>query len=236
MNHVRFTADGALSLSTATAGKLPSQFEGVAYSGAVIPRLALVIDLDSTEVGDRLPLLSEHDRQAVCGVVTSTVKRAGRLDVAGKLFSDIPGSQAEKLAMLSQRGAPLQMSVGLFSFTEEAIPVGRTVTVNSRTVPGPVTVLRNGQVRECSIVTLGADAATTARLFSDAGATAARVDAALALFSEIGVMPTASQAATIATLSDSAFRSFAATLRQMATKQKALGQLDVTAIYARLNK
>ena len=34
---------------------------------------------------------------------------------------------------------------------------------------GPVTVLRRGVIRECSIVTLGADAKTSARLFSSAG-------------------------------------------------------------------
>ena len=172
--HMQFIADGALTLKAATPDKLPSQFVGLAYSGAVIARLALVIDLESTEVPGRMPLLSEHDRTAMVGVVETATKRAGGLEVAGKLFSDIAGSTAERLAQLAMRGAPLQMSIGLFNFAEEFVPAGQVVTVGGKTVPGPVTVLKRGVIRECSIVTLGADSATSAQLFSGAGARPAR--------------------------------------------------------------
>ena len=169
MTHMQFIADGALTLKAATPDKLPSMFAGLAYSGAVIARLALVIDLESTEVPGTMVLLHEHDRTAIVGVVQSATKRAGGLEVAGRLFSDIAGSTAERLAQLAMRGAPLQMSIGLFNFAEEFVPAGQVVTVGGKTVPGPVTVLRRGVIRECSIVTLGADSATSARLFSSAG-------------------------------------------------------------------
>ena len=167
--HMQFIADGALTLKAATPDKLPSMFAGIAYTGAVIQRLALVIDIETTEVPATMVLLHEHSRTAIIGVVESATKRAGGLEVAGRLFSDIAGSTAEKLAQLAMRGAPLQMSVGLFGYTEEFVPAGQVVTVGGKPVPGPVTVLRRGVIRECSIVTLGADSATSARLFSGAG-------------------------------------------------------------------
>ena len=166
--HMQFIADGALTLKAATPDKLPSMFAGIAYTGAVIQRLALVIDIETTEVPATMVLLHEHSRTAIIGVVESATKRGGGLQVAGRLFSDIAGSTAERLAQLAMRGAPLQMSIGLFNFTEEFVPAGQVVTVGGKTVPGPVTVLKRGVIRECSIVTLGADSATSARLFSSA--------------------------------------------------------------------
>jgi hypothetical protein len=81
------------------------------------------------------------------------------------LFSDIPGSPAERIAQTAQRGAPYQMSVGLFNYSEEFISSGQHVKVHGKEHTGPLTVLRRGTVRECSIVALGADSATSARLF-----------------------------------------------------------------------
>ena len=155
-----------VALTPATAGGLPTRLEGVAYSGGIVAALGLVIDLASTTVADRMPLLLEHGRQNIVGAITKATIEGGALTVEGRLFSDIPGSTAEKIGQLAQRGAPYQMSVGLFDFTESTIPLGQVATVNSRTVGGPATVLRNGVVREVSIVTLGADPQAKARLFS----------------------------------------------------------------------
>ena len=154
-----------VALKPTTDGALPTRVQGVAYSGGIVPTLGVVIDLASTTIADRLPLLHEHGREAIIGAVTWTTITGGALLVAGKLFSDIPGGQAEKIAQLAQRGAPFQMSVGLFGYTEEVVRAGQAVTVNGATVAGPVTVLRRGTVREVSLVTLGADPNAVARLF-----------------------------------------------------------------------
>ena len=163
MNHIELRAP--VALIPATAGAMPTRVEGVAYSGGLVPNLGVVIDLSTTTVADRLPLLHEHDRQNIVGAITKTAIEGGAFSVAGRLFSDIPGGQAEKIGQLAQRGAPFQMSVGLYGFREDTILLGQVATVNSRTVHGPATVLRGGTVREVSIVTLGADPRATARLF-----------------------------------------------------------------------
>ena len=152
-------------LKPTTDGALPTRVEGIAYSGGIVPTLGVVIDLASTIVADRLPLLHEHGREAIVGAITRATITGGTLLVEGKLFSDIAGSLAEKIGQLAQRGAPFQMSVGLFGYAEEVVRAGQVVTVNGATVAGPVTVLRRGTVREVSLVTLGADPSAVARLF-----------------------------------------------------------------------
>ena len=154
-----------VALKPATDGELPSRVTGVGYSGQLIPGMGCVIDLASTIVADRLPLLHEHDREAVVGAVTRAAVEGGALLIEGQLFSDMVGSKAEKIAQLAQRGAPFQMSVGLFGYVEATVRLGEVVTVNGATVAGPVTVLRGGTVREVSLVTLGADPNAVARLF-----------------------------------------------------------------------
>ncbi len=163
MNAIHLKAP--VALKPATAGCLPTRFEGVAYSGGMVPSLGVVIDLASTTVADRLPLLHEHVRSAIIGAVISATNDRRQLSVEGELFSDMAGSQAEQIAQLAQRGAGFQMSVGLYNFTEQTVRLGEQLTVNGRTVVGPLTVLRSGVVREVSIVTLGADHNTSARLF-----------------------------------------------------------------------
>ena len=166
MNYIELKAP--VSLIPATAGAMPTRVEGVAYSGGIVAALGIVVDLSTTTVADRLPLLSEHDRQNIVGTVTKATIAGGAITVEGRLFSDMVNSQAEKIGQLAQRGAPFQMSIGLFGFREDAIPPGQVATVNSRAIAGPATVLRGGTVREVSIVTLGADPQATARLFGQA--------------------------------------------------------------------
>ncbi|MBL8316086.1 MAG: hypothetical protein JNK55_20305 [Rubrivivax sp.] len=158
-----------LNLKAPAPGALPSRLEGVAYSGAIVPSYGVVIDVASTKATAPMVLLAEHDRSQIVGVVEQIAFAGGRITVQGRIFSDMPGSQAERIAQLAQRGTPWQLSVGLHAFTEEVLHLEQSATVNDQTVRGPLTVLRNGIVRECSIVTLGADRNTSARLFGGGG-------------------------------------------------------------------
>lgn len=167
-NYLNFSAP--LRLRAASPERLPTRFEAVAYSGDVIEAAGVVIDLASTRLAERMPLLNEHDRDRITGVVeTAAIQGGGRIVIGGRIFADLPGSAGEKIARLAQRGIEWQMSVGLYHYREDYIGRGATATVNSRTVAGPVTVLRDGIVRECSIVALGADGKTSARLFTPGG-------------------------------------------------------------------
>jgi hypothetical protein len=155
-----------LELKAADGGQLPTRFAGAAYTGGMVPGYGVVIDMATTTYKDKLPLLAEHWRSDVVGVIEQAETRDWTMLVAGKLFSDMEGSQAEKIGQLASRGVPFEMSVGLYHFTREFVPAGKSVQVNGQTFQGPVDVLRNGVVREVSIVVLGADAATNASFFS----------------------------------------------------------------------
>jgi hypothetical protein len=158
--------NAAIELKPAADGALPARFEGVAYSGGFVPDYEVVIDLATTTFKQRLPLLDSHWRSDIIGVVESAANKDGAMTVSGRLFSDMAGSSAERIAHLAQRGVPFEMSVGLFAFTREWVPAGKSVTVNGQVFNGPVNVLRNGQVREVSIVTLGADPKTAVQVFT----------------------------------------------------------------------
>jgi len=145
---------------------LPAKFSGTAYSGGKVSSYGCVIDMDSTSFAQKMPLLFEHMRSSIVGVIDKADSKGFKLSVSGKLFSDMPGSDAEQIAQLSKRGAPYQMSVGLFGYREEFVPSGNTVKVNGQEFSGPIYVLRGGTVREVSICTLGADANTDAQFFS----------------------------------------------------------------------
>lgn len=136
--------------------KLPARFTGTAYSGEMVPSYGAVIDLSSTRMAKRLPLLNSHWRDDVIGFVDSS-SVGERIEVSGELFSDMEGCSAKKIARLAKRGAPYQMSVGLFGYRETFVPAGQSVKVNGREFTGPINVLSGGTVREVSIVTLGAD-------------------------------------------------------------------------------
>ncbi len=157
--------ESLISFRASTAGTaLPSKFTGTAYSGGLIPSHGAVIDLSTTVVARRLPLLDSHVRSDIIGVVSAT-NVSGELVVSGSLFSDLAGSSAERIAARAVRGAPYQMSVGLFDYREVFLQAGQTMRVNGRDFTGPLTVLQSGTVREVSIVTLGADPQATAQFF-----------------------------------------------------------------------
>lgn len=154
-----------LELKPAADGGLPAKFAGRAYSGGFVPGYEMVIDLSTTTYRSRMPLLNSHIKEDIVGVIDQASTDRHQMTVSGQLFSDMPGSSAERIAQLAQRGAPFEMSVGLYGFTREFVPAGKSVQVNGQTFNGPVNVLRNGQVREVSVVTLGADPRTDSKFF-----------------------------------------------------------------------
>ena len=92
MNHIEIRAP--LNLSPAAAGALPTRFDGIAYSGGLVLTLGVVIDLASTSVADRLPLLHQHVCESVIGAVTANKIADGLLTVEERLFSDSLGGRS----------------------------------------------------------------------------------------------------------------------------------------------
>lgn len=244
---IRLTAPVELRANGNGADALPSTFTGVAYSGGVAPSHNIVIDLDSTNVPESMALLYQHDHREIVGLVKGASKSADhQLIVAGSLFSDMAGSQAERIAQLSKREFPFQMSIGLFGYSEEWVPAGVSTTVNGRVIPGPITVLRNGTVRESSIVTLGADHRTSAQFFSqpdsnesgsdndnatDTGNTAMTIEQLTAKVAEL----TATNVALAADLKAATDKA-AEQVNAAEAAAKAQRETDVTALFAELGE
>jgi hypothetical protein len=165
MNAIHLIAP--LTFAAEADGGLPSRFEGIAYSGGPIPNWdgQTLIDLSSTRVESGMPLLLHHAPEHYIGVVEVSFNDGQAIRVSGTLFSDIDAG-ARDIAIKSARGAPYQMSVGLYDASAESVPPGATLTLNGQPFTGPLTVLRNGHVREVSVVPLGADRNTAATFFS----------------------------------------------------------------------
>ncbi len=138
-------------------------FTGVAYSGEVIHGHYywgdLVFDLDTMQIKTPLGALIDHDTGKRAGVVRSFTKdNQGGLQVAGDLLSNKNG---QEVAQDSDEGYPWQMSVYIVPGSIEEVERGEVV-VNGKTLKAPITIFRNGVIREVSFCALGADDNTSA--------------------------------------------------------------------------
>lgn len=138
-------------------------FTGVAYSGEVIQGHYwwgdVVFDLDTMQIKTPLGALIDHDTGKRAGVVRSFTKdNQGGLQVAGDLLSNKNG---QEVAQDSDEGYPWQMSVYIVPGSIEEVERG-DVIVNGKTLKAPITIFRNGVIREVSFCALGADDNTSA--------------------------------------------------------------------------
>jgi hypothetical protein len=166
-NHVELSAPVTLDKGEAR------KFNGVAYSGGIAhPSYfgATIVDLESTTATAPLPLLFRHNHDKLSvGVVQSLSNDGKQLLDEGELHTDLEdegGVLAKGIAARAKKGEPWQQSIGLYDFSEEFIPAQKTVSVNGRLFQGPITIMRNGTVREITFAPLGADPNTNAAVYS----------------------------------------------------------------------
>lgn len=139
-------------------------FSGVAYSGAAVTEWGapIVIDLASLALPAQCPVLIEHDRKRRVGVATLAVAD-GALRCDGYLLSN---PTARELAADADDGFPWQLSIHAAPRRVEEVSAGSEIAVNGRTFAGPLTVLRDTAIRELSFTPTGADANTSAQVWS----------------------------------------------------------------------
>jgi phage major head subunit gpT-like protein len=147
-------------------GALPSdripRFSMVGYTGGIIrqswSREPIVIDLAGMSIPSVVPIVFGHDYslEAVLGQATATATNQLVLD--GSILAD--DDEAAKVVRLGDRGYQWQASVGADVDEQSLVADGDTITVNGQTFTGPVRIVTRSTLRECSFVTLGADAAT----------------------------------------------------------------------------
>lgn len=172
MSHKHITLSALASFATDPEtgdAALPSRFTGELYSGAGVFGGSVYLDIASMQFAPSIPLFFNHRADDVIGMIESVTKVTNQdgtlsLQTAGKMFVDID-DDAASIVRKAQAGMQWQMSLGGFDYTEIEYPSGATVSVNGRSVTGPVTILSNAMLREGSIVALGADRETSASFF-----------------------------------------------------------------------
>jgi len=148
------------------AADKPATVRIVAYSGAVMRPPGwgeLAIDLDALELPASVPLLLDH-QNAINSIAGSGVPsvESGALIIVGELARDTEAGQ--RVIALSRARVALQASVGVEPVKTEIVKPGASVVVNGRRLTAGrdgLTVIRAGELRETSIVALGADKSTS---------------------------------------------------------------------------
>jgi hypothetical protein len=152
------------------AGETPDQnrFELNAHTGDVISGQfgREVFDLSGMKVPAKMPILMEHDRKMRVGVADTTQFGPTGLLLAGPLLST---KHATEFKTLSKEGFPWQASIGvkIDMKSTEFVKPGKSADVNGYTVDGPIAIHRKSFARETSVVSVGADAGTSARALAE---------------------------------------------------------------------
>ncbi|RLS80628.1 MAG: hypothetical protein DWI04_08010 [Planctomycetota bacterium] len=153
-----------------TTPRIP-RFSMLGYSGGIIrqawSREPIVIDLAGMTVPAVIPIVFGHDYslESVLGQGTGTV--GGQLVIEGAILAQCEA--AMQVVQLGDRGYQWQASVGADVNEEYLVADGDTAQINGQTFTGPLRVVKRSTLRECSFVTLGADAATAVTITAKAG-------------------------------------------------------------------
>lgn len=144
---------------------LEGKLEGIGYTGAPIPSYGFwenfIVDLSTLEIErDKLPILRDHQASQVAGFGKATVED-NKLLVDAQLSQKT--SHGAEIVALAADGFEWEMSMGIFEGDIEEIT--EDTVVNGYTLDRGF-VLRNGLLREVSVVAIGADRDTIANIFS----------------------------------------------------------------------
>lgn len=168
-NHPSHATPVYLSAATLFDGQDPAEsgqgkFTATLYSGGAVFGGSVYVDLATLKVEPSVPVLADHDPEKVIGIFSSIANSGQNLTADGVLFVE-EDEQAETIYKKSKRGMKWQTSMGVFDYAFEDVPSGQAFEINGLTAYGPATILRNGYLREGSIVALGADKTTSATFF-----------------------------------------------------------------------
>lgn len=163
---------GALTVAAdGDSGKLPT-LDLLAYTGTAIQQPwsyePVVVDgAGVTVAGAAIPFLLDHDASRIVGHGTVEVLAAsGRIKASGTVSGG--GPAAEEVVAAAKNGFPWQASIGGVIGKAEYVEAGQSVKVNGRNFSGPVLVVRAIELREISVLALGADAKTSVRVAAGA--------------------------------------------------------------------
>lgn len=152
---------------SAPAGK---KFRIVAYTGAQIrqgwSREPVVIDMAGMQLPATVPVVMGHDYSlgSILGQGRPFIE-GGQLIVEGEILAD--NENARQVMALAAAGYQFQASVGADVRRHQKIDAEGVTTVNGQAHVGPVRVVKASSLRETSLLTLGADGATTVSIAAE---------------------------------------------------------------------
>jgi phage head maturation protease len=143
---------GSVEALAAETGQAP-RFRMLAYTGAEITRAygKAIGDLSGIHVPEKLPILLNHDENAVVGYADKAEVTARGLELSGPIIDSEPAGQ--RVVNLSRKGFPLTASIGFRIEHVERVEEGKTARCNGRDVAGPAAIWRKGALFESSFVT-----------------------------------------------------------------------------------
>lgn len=152
----------AIQMADGKGGKSVPRFSIAAYSGAAIRQwwsdAPVVVDLAGMILPakhSRLVILRDHDMSRPIGNATAIRKTATSLELDGE--ATVPGDDTEQFVESSKNGFPWRASIGCGSLKVAYIGEGVQLSANGRTFSGPLTHVVSCELRETSVVTMGAD-------------------------------------------------------------------------------
>lgn len=165
-DYVMFRCPIALE-AAGDADKAMPRFRMVAYTGGTM-RIAgfphpVVVDLEGLAIDRQdIPVRLDHNPRQGVGHTQRVVIENGQVIAEGMVSRDT--SWARDVAKSAVNGFPWQASIGAAVVDAEFVPNGQSITVNGRTLAGPLHVVRQAILKEISFVDSGADPATSARI------------------------------------------------------------------------
>jgi phage head maturation protease len=160
---------GGTQILAAEGDSKPRKIRMSLYTGAPIRQYSwsdpIVIDLNGVKFSDKpRPVLMNHSTalEDLVGTTDSIRVDATGITVDATLNGYEP--KASQIAEMAARGVPFQSSIGADVIREEYVRAGDKVTVNGNELTGPLVIAREVELKEASIVALGADDATSTTL------------------------------------------------------------------------
>jgi len=153
--------------------KLPT-IEIEAYNGGIMTVGywgPVVLDLAGLTATDSTPILYAHNTYTVDNILgqTSAIANDGKtLNMSGTVMAD--GETATAVKTLASNGFEFQASVGVDPEKSSFIEAGVDVEVNGQMLQGPFTLIEAGKLNEVSVVAMGADGSTSAKIAAEQGA------------------------------------------------------------------
>jgi len=160
-----FFATAGVEIEAAASNQKTPRVAIEAYTGGIMAVAGfgnVVIDLAGLKLPRQVPLLADHDGrlQGIAGHGRARIE-AGKLHVEGTLTSKTEAGQT--IIDLAREQFEFQSSVGVRPGKRRFIRRGESVSINGRNITasdGGFLLIEQGELREVSILAMGADAET----------------------------------------------------------------------------